>query len=368
MFLFLHVIVVIVEVHLFFDLFYDLCRSADHILIDVRLRGGSLLPVLNALLDLLLLFVRDHAGASHIIGIIALYKISVRIADRHLEIRGQLLHILITPVRALLTAFENDLVHAVGNIGIDLTRRRHRLLNVTDRDRNCRLAVKRHFSRQHLIQCNAQRVDIALFIAESSPGLFGRGVVDGSHDIGGDRITGSRLRDSEVRDLHLSVPGNNDVLGFYISVYDMVSVRDFKAHGNLQSDRNGFLVSKPSPLCDIILESDPVHQFHYDVVNALFLADVIDIDDIGVHQAGCRLRLYTEFRYEIGVLGKLLLEHLDRNIAVQSVIFGFIYICHAAGPDFFKDLVAVSDQHTDLNHVLPPLTGKTARSERPVPL
>ena len=366
--LLLDIIFVIVEVHVFPDLFHDLCRSADHILINIRLRGGALLPVLDSLLDLFLLFVSDHARAAHIVGVIALYKISVRIADRHLEVRSQLLHILVAPVRALLTAFENDLVHAVGNIGIDLARRRHRLLDMTDRDRYRRLAVKRHFSRQHLIECHAQRVDIALLVAETAPGLFGRGIMNGSHDIGSDRITGSRLRDSEVRYLYLSVPGNNDILRFDIPVDDMVPVRDFKAHGNLQGDRNGFLVTEPSPLCYIILESDPVHQFHYDVVDALFLAYVVNIDDIGVHQACCRLRLYTEFRYEIGVLRKLLLEHLDRHIAVQSVIFGFIYICHTAGPDFFKDLVAVCDQHTDLNHVLPPLPRKTARTERPSPL
>ena len=239
---------------------------------------------------------------------------------------------------------------------------------MTDRDRHCSLSVKGHFARQHLIERHTQRIDVALLIAEAAPCLFGRGVMDRSHDIGCDRVACGSLRDSEVGDFHLSVSGNYDILGLDVSVYDMVSVSDFKAHGNLQSDRNGFLVAEPSPLCDIILESDPVYQLHYDIVDPLFLAYVVDIDDIGVHQARCSLRLYAELRNEIGVLRKLLFEYLNRHVAVQSVIFGFIYICHTAGPDFFKDLIAVCDQHTDLNHVLPPLPRKTARYRTTCPL
>ena len=145
--------------------------------------------------------------------------------------------------------------------------------------------------------------------------------MDGSHDIGGDRIACGRLRDAKIRDLHLSVSGDDDILRFNIPVYDMISVRGFKSHGDLQRDGDRLLIAEAPSLGNVILESDSVHQFHYYVIDSLFFADVVHVDDIGVHQACCGLRFNAEFRDKICVLRKLLLENLDCYKAVQGVIF-----------------------------------------------
>ena len=258
---------------------------------------------------------------AHVVRVEALDKVPVRIADRLLEVRRKLLHVLVAPVRALLTTFENDLVNAVRNFGIELSGRRHRFLNVLDRDRDRRITVKRHLSGQHFIERNAQRINIALLVAETSARLFRGSVMDRPHDIGGDRITGGRLGDSEISDLHLALAGDDDVLGLDVPVYDMVPVRRFKAHRDLQSDRHSFFIAQTSPLRYIILERDSVHKFHYDVVDSLLFAYIVNIDDIGMHEACRGLCFHSEFRNEIRVLRKLLLEYLYRNIAVECMIF-----------------------------------------------
>ena len=257
----------------------------------------------------------------HIIGVKPLYKITVRIADRFYEVRRQLLHVLVAPVGTLLAALENDLVYTVRNIRVQFPGRGHRFLDMLDRDRDSRIPVKRDFAGKHLIQRYAQRIDVALFIAEAASRLFGRSIMNRAHHIRGDRVTGCRLSDTKIRDLNLSLTGNDDVLGLNIPVNDVVAVRRLQSHGDLQRDRNRLFVAETASLRDIALERDPVHELHDNIINPFFLADVIDVYDIGMHKTRCSLCLYAEFRDKIRVLRELLLEHLDRHIAVQCVVF-----------------------------------------------
>ena len=344
---------------------YGLDHSLDIIIFLIREADRLFsLCTLSALFDLALFFLGQHTRGAHVVGIIALHEIAVRIADRLLEIGSELLHILIASVRALLTALEDDLVHTVRDVRIELSGRRHRFLDVADRDRYGRLPVKRHFACEHLIQSHAERIDIALLVAESASGLFRGGIVHGSHDIGSDRVAGRRLGNTEIRDLDLSFAGNDDILRLDISVDNVVSVGRFESHGDLQSDRDRLFIAQISLLAYVIFQCDAVHKFHDNIVNALFLTDVIDIYDIGMHQACRSLRLHPEFGYKIRVFRKLLLQDLDRHITVQCVVLGFIYIRHTACADLFKDLVAVRDQHADLNHFIPPLPWKSPRAYR----
>ena len=328
----------------------------DHILLVVPANGClGLCGARCALFDLALFFLRHHAGAAEIAGIIALYKVAVRITDRLLEIRGQLMHILIPSVRTLLTTFENDLIDAVRDVRIELSGRRHRFLDMADCDRHGRLPVKGHFACEHLIQCHAEGIHVTLLVAESAPRLFRGCIVHGSHDIGRDRIAGRGLGYAKIRDLDLSFSGNDDILRLDISMDNVVSMRRFQSHGDLQCDRHRLFVAQLSFFANIIFQRNAVHEFHDNIINALFLTDVIDIYDIGMHQACRSLRLHPEFGYKIRVFRKLLLQDLDRHITVQCVVLGFIYIRHTACADLFKDLIAVCDQHTDFNHSIPPL-------------
>ena len=152
------------------------------------------------------------------------------------QIRCKFVHRLIATVRTFFTTFQHDLFHTVGKVRNGFPGRRAGILDMLEGDRHGRLSVIRHLSCHHFIQRDTQRIDIALFIAEPSPRLFGGSIVDRAHYIGGDRVAGGGLRDSEVRHLDLAFLGNNNVLGLDVSVDDMSPVRSRQAHGDLDRD------------------------------------------------------------------------------------------------------------------------------------
>ena len=116
------------------------------------------------------------------------------------------------------------------------------------------------------------------------------------------------------------------VAAFAMPVYDMVVVRRLNPHGHLNRDADRLLDGQSRLLLDIFLQGNAFHQLHHDIVDSALLADVVHVDDIGVHQSRRRLRLDPELGHKIRVLPELLLHHLDRNKTIQLVIFGFIYI------------------------------------------
>ena len=281
-----------------------------------------------------------------------MYKISVGFIEGTAKVSREFLHILVAAVRALFTALEHDLLHTAGKVRDQFPGRGKGILDMLKGNSHGGLPVKGHAARQHLIQSDAQRIDIALFVTVAAPCLLRRSIVDRPHDIGCDRVAGGGLGDAEVRHLDLALLGNNDILRFDIPVDDVVAVGCRQSHRDLDGDRHGLARYKPFFFLNIALERDPVDQLHDDVVGAFFLAHIIDIDNIRVHQTGSRLCFHAEFGYKRRVLGKLLFEHLDSHHAVEPVVLCLIYIGHAAGTDLFQHLVAVRNQHTYLYHMI----------------
>ena len=131
---------------------------------------------------------------------------------------------------------------------------------------------------------------------------------------------------------------------------NMVIVCRFNSHGNLNRDADGFFRGKSRFFFDIFFQRNSFHKFHYNIVNAAFFPNVIDIDDIRVHQPGRRLCLDAEFGNKILVFAEFLLQHFDRYKTIQFMVFGFIYIRHSTGTDFFQNLIPLADYHSDFNH------------------
>ena len=132
-------------------------------------------------------------------------------------------------------------------------------------------------------------------------------------------------------------------------------MRRLDAHAHLYGNADRLLEGQPGLLLDILLESDAVHQLHDNIVNAVLLAYVIHIHDIGVHQSGGRLGLRPKFRYKIGILAEFLLQDLDGHEAVQLMTFCLIYVRHASRADFLQYLVTVANHHSNLNHTCSPI-------------
>ncbi len=59
------------------------------------------------------------------------------------------------------------------------------------------------------------------------------------------------------------------------------------------------------------------------------------------------LRLIAEAAAEVGVLGKVALEHLDSHESVQAVALGLVDNGHAAAADDFEQFIAVVEHFSD---------------------
>ena len=212
-----------------------------------------------------------------------------------LQIGNQLRHVLISAVRTLLAALQYDLLDAPRNVRNKFARRRHRLLDLLDCDRNRRLPVERDPPCQHFKQSDPERINIALFIAVSAAGLLRARIVDTSHNIRSDCIAGCSLGDTEIGHLDLAVLRNHDVLRLDVPVNDVRLVSGFQSHRDLYSNADRLPHGEPAFLFNVFFKSNAVDQFHYNVEQAFFLADIINVDDIRMHESRGNLCLHSEF-------------------------------------------------------------------------
>ncbi len=94
---------------------------------------------------------------------------------------------------------------------------------------------------------------------------------------------------------------------------------------------------------DQLLERAALEELHRDVVGAVELAAVEDLDDVGVLQAGGGARLAAEALDELRVGGEAAVEDLQRDLAAELGVLGAVDVGHAAAADALDDRVALVD-------------------------
>ena len=215
-----------------------------------------------------------------------------------------------------------------------------------NRDRYRRIPVKRNPSGYHLIHRNTKRIDITLRIAVTATYLFRRTVMYRSHHIGTDRVRRCCSCDTEIRQFYFTVHGNDDVLRFYISVYNVALMCGFQSQRNLDRNTGCFPYGKFSFSCNIVFQGNALYQLHNDIVNAVILPNVIDIYHIRMRQTCCGLCFLSEFGNKAFVLAEFRFHYLHRYKTIQLMIFCFVDICHTAAADSADDLVSFSYNHS----------------------
>ena len=98
--------------------------------------------------------------------------------------------------------------------------------------------------------------------------------------------------------------------------------------GHLPHDRQGLRQLGRAVAGEPLAEVLPLHVFLDDVVQAVDVAHLVDLHDVGVHQRGGGLGLALE-TLQIGlVAGQLRLEDLDRHPAFQRALLGQVDLGH----------------------------------------
>ena len=140
---------------------------------------------------------------------------------------------------------------------------------------------------------------------------------------------------------------------------NMIIMSSFNTHAYLYCNADCLLIRQSGLLLNIFFQGDSFYQLHYNIIDTVLLTYIIHIHNIGMGKACCRLRLRPELGNKVFVLGKFLLQNLNRHKTIQLMTFCFIYIRHATGTDLFQNLVAVTYHHTNLYHRQSPLNLST---------
>ena len=234
-----------------------------------------------------------------------------------------------------------------------------------ERDLLGRIAVIGQGAGEHLIEHDAERIEVAAGVRLEPLGLLGGDIVHGADGRIGPAAAVFVLEggDAEVCHLGDAVAVDHDVLGLDIAVDDAVLVRVLEGLRDLGGEKQRLRRGEPALAVDILLERDALDELHDDILHRERMAHIVHRDDVRVAEHGDGLRLGLELRLELGIGENLLAQHLDGDIAVETVIERFIDNGHAAGADDLEKLVAVIQQLADifvlrLVHKIPPLWGQ----------
>ena len=205
------------------------------------------------------------------------------------------------------------------------------------------VALERHAAGERLVEDHADRVDVRARRGRLALRLFRRDVLRRPHHGtgGGDVRALAGAGDAEVGDACSALVVDQDVLGLQVAVHDPLAVREAGRVQDLTGEVDRILRAHP-PL-DQVLERRAVDVLHRDEVSAVERAAVEDPDDVRVLEAGGSLCLALEALHELGVLREVVVQDLDRDLAVELGVVREPDVGHPARADLAVQAVALVD-------------------------
>ena len=136
---------------------------------------------------------------------------------------------------------DDDRLERPGHVGDELVERLRRVVHLLVGDGHRVVAAERRPAGDHLVQHDAERVEVAARIGLRALGLLGREVGGRAHhraDLG-EVLLGGRVHrpgDAEVGDLHLPAGADEDVGRLDVAVHDAVAVGEAERGGDVAGD------------------------------------------------------------------------------------------------------------------------------------
>ena len=224
-------------------------------------------------------------------------------------------------------------------------RRRREVLH---RDLHRAVAGERDRAREHLVEDDAERVQVGRLVDLRAARLLRREVLRGADDralLG--HLARAGARDAEVRDLQVPLAVDEHVVRLDVAVDEAVPVREPQRREDLPRVVDGDRHGRRPALEDQLLERLAVEVLHRDVVRPLGLAAVVDRDDVRVREARGVLRLVPEARDELVVAGVAVVEDLDRDAPAQLLVLREVDVRHSARAELAHDAVAPVEERVE---------------------
>jgi len=115
-------------------------------------------------------------------------------------------------------------------------------------------------------------------------------------------------------------------------VDDPVLVRRFEGFGDLPRDRQRFVEWHRSTT-NAIGERRPIDQLEDERAGIADALEATDLGDVRMIQGGEHVRLALKPRHAVGVGREEIGKNLDRDVAAEFSVAGFIHLPYPAGPD-----------------------------------
>ena len=235
-----------------------------------------------------------------------------------------------------------------------------------------RLGVEGNAAREHLVEDDAHRVEIAARVERLALALLGRHVLGRADDdaLRGELLPASsglallgELRDAEVAHLHdvrrvalvVGAGEDHDVLGLEIAVHDAHLVRDGERRERLGHDVCHAPPGQRPVLADDVEEIAPVEELHRDVEQTVgLLPEVEHAHRVRVIELAGGLGLALEAGGERRVAGVLAVQHLDGDVLVEGDLPRPVDRAHRAAAHERLDEELAGDDTTE-DRARPPL-------------
>ncbi len=212
------------------------------------------------------------------------------------------------------------------------------------------LTGERDLSGQHLVEHDAERVDVGLLVDVHALRLLGRDVVGRAEHragLGHPALDVERAGDAEVGDLRLAVAVQQDVLRLDVAMDETVAVREREPARDLDRQLERRRDRQWVRLLDQPLEVVAADELEHDELLPTVLAPVDDRDDVRVREDGRRASLAPEPFDVLRLLQMALVEDLERDRTVEQPVVRPVDARHAAGADELLELVAVQENLPD---------------------
>jgi hypothetical protein len=146
----------------------------------------------------------------------------------------------------------------------------------------------------------------------------------------GELLVGGGVRDAEIDQVREIVAGDDDVLGFDVTVHDPALVRRIKSRGDLLHDRHRASRRQRPVRLEHLAKVFAVDHAHVDVQQTVDLAVVVDRHDMGFLQAAGGMRFALQSLAEHRIVGRRLRQQLQRDDAVLDRVLGLVDLAHTA--------------------------------------
>ena len=261
-------------------------------------------------------------------------------AEQVLYFGEELARVLIALAGLAVDAAHDHVFERLGNIAVDLARRRREVVHVRVHRGDDIVAVvaERKRTGEDLVHHDADRIQVAANVGGFAQETLGREVRNRTDDLPGTRrlrhVAGAP-RQAEVGELHvLTAFENHDVGWLDVAMNHALAVGVFERFEHFGDVSERLLIAEFAALER--RERLAGHELHDDVREPLPFAGVVDRDDALMIEARHRSRFGEKAR--VGVV-RAVDQHLDRDVAAQRVIRCSVRVGSAPAADEFDDLV-----------------------------